>query len=71
LKCLTVVDDATHEAVAVVPEHTIGGDHLTRIMDEICSLRGRPAMIRTDNGAEFTGKAMLTRAHRNGVTLID
>ena len=26
-------------------------------------------MIRTDNGAEFTGKAMLTWAHRNGVTL--
>src|SRR5450631_2712358 len=26
LKCLTVVDDATHEAVAVVPEHTLGGD---------------------------------------------
>ena len=69
LKCLTAVDDATHEAVAVIPEHTIGGDHLTRIMDEICFRRGRPTMIRSDNGAEFTGKAMLTWAHRNGVTL--
>lgn len=69
LKCLTIVDDATHEAVAVMPEHTIGGDHLTRIMDEICSRRGRPAIIRSDNGAEFTGRAMLTWAHRNGVTL--
>lgn len=26
-------------------------------------------MIRSDNGKEFTGKAMLNRAHRNGVTL--
>jgi len=26
-------------------------------------------MIRSDNGAEFTGKAMLTWAHRNGVEL--
>ena len=69
LKCLTVVDDATHEAVAVVPEHTIGGDHLTRIMDEICARRGKPVIIRSDNGAEFTGRAMLTWAHRNGVTL--
>ena len=58
-----------HEAVAVMPEHTIGGDHLTRIMDEICSRRGRPAIIRSDNGAEFTGRAMLTWVHRNGVTL--
>jgi putative transposase len=69
LKCLAIVDDATHEAVAVMPEHTIGGDHLTRIMDGICSQRGKPRMIRTDNGPEFTGKAMLTWAHRNGIAL--
>jgi transposase InsO family protein len=69
LKCLAVVDDATHEAVAIVPEHTMGGDHLTRVLDGICSQRGKPAMIRTDNGKEFTGKAMLTWAHRCGVDL--
>jgi len=69
LKCLAIVDDATHEAVAIVPEHTIGGDHLTRILDGICSQRGKPQMIRSDNGAEFTGKAMLTWAHRNGIAL--
>jgi putative transposase len=69
IKCLAIVDDATHEAVALVPEHTIGGDHLTRIMDGVCSQRGKPAMIRTDNGPEFTGRAMLTWAHRNGVAL--
>jgi putative transposase len=69
LKCLVIVDDATHEAVAVASEHTIGGDHLTRILDSICSQRGKPAIIRTDNGPEFTGKAMLTWAHRNGIAL--
>jgi transposase InsO family protein len=69
LKCLAIVDDATHEAVALVPEHTIGGEHLTRILDAICSQRGKPSIICSDNGAEFTGKAMLTWAHRNGVAL--
>ena len=69
IKCLVVVDDATHEAVAIEVEHTLGGDHLTRILDRICSQRGRPAIIRTDNGKEFTGKAMLTWAHRHGVGL--
>jgi transposase InsO family protein len=69
LKCLTVVDDATHEAVAVMAEHTIGGDHLTRILDGICSQRGKPRVIRTDNGPEFVGKAMLTWAHRHGIDL--
>jgi putative transposase len=69
LKCLTIVDDATHEAVAVTIEHTIGGEHLTRILDGICSQRGKPKIIRTDNGAEFTGKSMLTWAHRNDIGL--
>lgn len=69
IKCLVIVDDATHEAVAIIPEHSIGGNHLTRILDGICSQRGRPAVIRTDNGPEFVGKAMLNWAYRNGVSL--
>jgi putative transposase len=69
LKCLVIVDDATHEAIAVMVEHCMGGNHLTRILDGICSQRGRPAVIRSDNGKEFTGKAMLTWAGRNGVAL--
>lgn len=69
IKSLVVVDDATHEAVAIIPEHTIGGDHLARLLDGICSQRGKPSIIRTDNGKEFTGKAMLNWAYRNAVTL--
>lgn len=69
IKCLIIVDDGTHEAVGVAPEHSISGHHLTRMLDGYCSLRGKPAVIRTDNGPEFTGAAMLTWAHRNGITL--
>jgi transposase InsO family protein len=69
IKCLMVVDDATHESVAIVAEHAIGGAHLTRILDAICAQRGTPAVIRTDNGPEFTGKAMLNWAHRRGIAL--
>jgi len=69
IKCLVIVDDATHEAVAVRPEHSMGGNHLVRYLEELCDQRGRPAVIRSDNGPEFCGKAMLTWAHRNAVTL--
>jgi transposase InsO family protein len=69
IKCLAIVDDATHEAIAIVPEHSIGGERLTRLLDEICAQRGKPAIIRTDNGREFTGKAMLNWAYRNQVVL--
>jgi putative transposase len=30
LKCLVIVDDATHEAIALIVEHCMGGNHLTR-----------------------------------------
>lgn len=69
IKCLTVVDDATHEAVAIVPERAIGGISLTRILDRLGTGRGLPKAIRTDNGKEFCGKAMLTWAHERGVKL--
>lgn len=69
IKNLTVVDDATHEAVAIVPERAIGGPSLTRILDRIALHRGLPQAIRTDNGKEFCGHAMLTWAHMRGVKL--
>lgn len=69
IKCLTVVDDATHEAVAVVPERAIGGHALTRHLDRLAVQRGLPQAIRTDNGKEFCGRAMLTWAHARGVRL--
>ena len=35
IKSLTIVDDATHEAVAIDPEHRIFGTRLTRLLDRI------------------------------------
>jgi len=69
LKTLTVVDDATHEAVAIVPARAISGHALTRILDEVLLQRGVPQAIRTDNGKEFCSRAMLTWAHARGVRL--
>ena len=69
LKCLTIVDDATTEAVAVVPARGLGGLPATRILDRLARERGRPGVLRTDNGLECCGRAMLTWAHARGVTL--
>jgi transposase InsO family protein len=69
LKCLTIVDDATHEAVAIEVERAISGHGVARVMDRLATSRGLPRIIRTDNGKEFCGKAMLEWAHRSRVTL--
>jgi len=60
IKSLTVIDDATHEAVAIIPERAIGGMQFPRALDQLAKTRGFPKAIRTDNGNEFCSRAMLT-----------
>ncbi len=47
----------------------LSGQQLTRILDELATTRGLPKAIRTDNGKEFCGRAMLSWAHARGVQL--
>ena len=65
LKCLTIVDDATPEAVGRAARG-IGGLVVTRVLDRLALDRGLPRVLRTDNGMEFCGRAMLTWAHARG-----
>lgn len=69
IKCLTIVDDATHEAVAIEVERAISGLGVTRVLERLALIRGLPQVIRTDNGKEFCGKAMVTWAYSCGVQL--
>ena len=69
LKCLTIVDDATTEAVAIVPARALGGLPVTRVLEQLAASRGLPQVLRTDNGPEFCGRTLLTWAHEHGLTL--
>ena len=44
IKCLTIVDDATHESVAIAPERAISGHAVTRILDRLRTARGLPTL---------------------------
>ena len=50
IKCLTIVADATYEAVAIEVERAISGLGVTRVLDRLALSRGLPRLIRTDNG---------------------
>ena len=69
IKCLTIVDDATHESVAIEVERAISGHGVSRVLDRLALSRGLPKVIRTDNGKEFCGRTMLNWAHQRGVQL--
>jgi transposase InsO family protein len=69
LKCLTLVDDCTHESLAITPDTAMSGAYVTRILDRVKGERELPKVIRSDNGKEFCGRAMAIWAHENGVML--
>ena len=56
LKCLTIIDDFTREAVGIFAAHSISGAEVARFID---ALPRKPARIRSDNGPEFASTAML------------
>jgi len=65
IKSLTVVDDATHGAVAIVPEWALRGNQLVRILEQLASTRGLPKAIRTDNGKEFCSPTRTRTSNRS------
>ncbi len=68
LKCLTIVDDCTKEAIDIPVDHGISGEYVTRVLDRFGAFRGLPRVLRTDQGSEFTGNALDRWADRNRVT---
>ena len=69
IKCLTCVDDFTKECLTVTVAFGISGVQVSRILDSIALFRGYPATIRTDQGPEFTCRALDQWAFEHGVEL--
>ena len=67
IKCLTIVDDFSRECVDIAVDHGIGGEYVTRLLDQAGQFRGFPAALRTDQGPEFTSRAFMAWAHSRGV----
>ena len=68
-RILVVVDDFTRECLALVVDTSMGGARVARELDAIVQLHGLPTMLVTDNGPEFTGKALDGWAYQRGVKL--
>jgi putative transposase len=69
LKCLTIVDDFTRECLDIAVDHGICGNYVARVLDSIGQFRGLPRAIRTDQGPEFTSRALDRWAYGCGVDL--
>jgi putative transposase len=68
-RVLNIVDDYSRECVLNIVDFSISGQHLARALDQLAHTRGLPEKLVTDNGPEFTSKAMFLWSQRSGVKL--
>lgn len=68
-RALTVMDEFSRECLAVDVAVSIPGNRVTRVLDGIARDRGYPWVIVSDNGPEFTGRALDQWASQHGVRL--
>ena len=59
LKCLTIVDEWTREALAIDVGRSIRSGRVIDVLSRLVSVRGAPRYLRSDNGPEFVSTAVL------------
>ncbi len=59
LKCLTVVDEWTREALAIDVASSIRSRRVVEVLSRLVSVRGAPRYLRSDNGPDFVSMAVL------------
>lgn len=65
-RVLNIVDDVTWECLAAIPDTSISGYRVARELIDLIGRRGKPGMIVSDHGTEFTSNAVLawSKDHR-------
>lgn len=69
IRALNVVDDCTRECLWIEVDTSLGGERVTRVLDSLLDLRGKPERLVMDNGPEFTSHRLDQWAYENGVLL--
>lgn len=67
LRILAVIDDCTRENLALIVDFSFSGERVARELNQLVRLYGRPGCIVSDNGTEFTSRAMLKWQDKAGV----
>ena len=66
-RVLNIVDDVTRECLAAIPDTSISGMRVARELTDLVARRGKPGMIVSDNGTEFTSHAIFAWAKDHAI----
>ena len=68
-RTLNVVDDFSHECVAIEVDRSLPGARVVRVLERLAETIGLPQVLVCDNGPEFVGRTLDAWAYHRGLEL--
>lgn len=68
-RCLSVLDEFSRECLALEVAHSIPAARVIEVLERLREERGLPRVVITDNGSEFTSRAVDAWAYARGVQM--
>lgn len=68
-RALTIIDEGNREALAIEVGTSIPAARVTRVLDELIAVHGRPAAVRVDNGPELLAEVFVDWCATRGVVI--
>ena len=68
-RTFNLIDDCTREVLSIQIDTSLSSKRIIRILERVILERGKPSIIRTDNGPEFTSKELELWAKDNEIQI--
>ena len=68
-RLLNVIDDHNREALGMEVDFFLPAERVIRALEQIIQWRGKPKVLRCDNGPEYISHTLITWAAKNGIVL--
>ncbi len=68
-RTLNVLDDFNREGLGIDVDFSLPAERVTRCLDQIIEWRGKPSMIRIDNGPEYVSSKLVNWAEKHRIAL--
>ncbi len=69
LRTLNIIDDCNREALAIEIDTSLSAKRVIRVLKRTIAWRGKPKVIRVDNGPEFTSKDFELWCREQGIII--
>jgi putative transposase len=69
IRLFNVIDDYNREGLAIEVDFSLPAERVVRTLNQIIEWRGRPTMIRCDNGPEYISTTLQLWAEQRGIRI--